>query len=499
MMERDILADPPERPKAPRRVAVAAVGAALFASTAIPGIPVGLSVALVAFGLAGVVALARPVDLDRVSILYAGLALALASMPVFRAADWVIAVDLLAAIGFGALAVTRALRWREVFRAPLAVLGKIAAAARFTIEPLMPRPGSARRLGPVLRGVGLGGLLLLVFGTLFATADRAFAKLAGDVLIPNIDLSLLPARLLVFGIALLGGGALILAGRRYAQPTGEGEAVVAVPARGVGRVEWFTALTLLDLLFVGFVAVQIAVLFGGHRYVLDTEGVTYAENARQGFFQLLTVGALTLAVVAGSVRWARLESRRDAVLLRVLLGMLSVLTLVVLASALRRLNLYEQAFGLTRLRLSVHATILWMAGIVVLVLVAGAMTRTSWLPRAAVTLTGLSLVAFTLANPEGLVAERDVQRFEATGALDLEYVQTLGADAVPALAKLPKWLRCTALEHTAYGLMESDPLLGWNLSRNRARALLGERLAEAALPCDPDAFTSLPGGRWSKL
>jgi hypothetical protein len=140
-----------------------------------------------------------------------------------------------------------------------------------------------------------------------------------------------------------------------------------------------------------------------------------------------------------------------------------------------------------------------MAGIFVLVLVAGAMTRTSWLPRTAVTLTALSLLVFTLVNPEGLVARRNVERFEATGALDLGYIQTLGADAVPALAKLPTWLRCTALEQTAYRLTESDPLLGWNLSRSRARTVLDERLPKASLPCDPDAFTSLPGGRWGKL
>ena len=47
--------------------------------------------------------------------------------------------------------------------------------------------------------------------------------------------------------------------------------------------EWALPLALLAGLFAVFVAVQIAVLFGGHEHVLRTAGLTYAEYARQGF------------------------------------------------------------------------------------------------------------------------------------------------------------------------------------------------------------------------
>jgi hypothetical protein len=415
-------------------------------------------------------------------------------MPLFRAAEWVIAVDLLAAVGFAALSVRRAVDWRDIVRAPFAVVGRIPAAPRFAFEPLRPGPGASRQLAPVLRGAGLGGLLLLVFGTLFATADRAFARLAGDLL-PDVDLSLLPARFLMFAATLLGSGALILAGRRYVATVGGAE--VTVPTRSLGRIEWVTALTVLDLLFAGFVLVQVTVLFGGHRYVLETEGVTYSAYARQGFFQLLVVGALTLVVIGSAVRWARVEASRDTLLLRLLLGALALLTLVVLASALRRLNLYEEAFGLTRLRLSAHATILWMAGIFLLLLVGGAMTRTSWLPRTTLVFSALSLLVFTLSNPDGVVAERNVERFQETGRLDLDYVRSLSADAVPALARLPGGVRCWALEQMRW-LSRPDPLLGWNLSRAEARTLMAE-LGRSVRHCDIGALTPLPGVYWESL
>ena len=493
MSERGVLLDGADRPRAPRRVALAVAAVALFAALTVPGIPAGLGLTLVAFGVAGAVVLADPTALDRVTLVYAGLALALAAMPVIRASEWVLALDLLAATGLAALAVVRALAWREIFRAPVTVAGKVWHVVGFVSTSLLPRRGVPRRLGPVLRGAALSCLLLLVFGTLFATADRAFARIVSDLLLPNVDLGLLPARLVVFGATLIGSGALILAGRRYALVT-DGDANVSEPTRRLGRTEWLTALTLLDLLFAGFVLIQVTVLFAGHRYVLATEGVTYAEYARQGFFQLLTVGGLTLAVIAAAVRWARREGSRDTMLLRLLLGTLSLLTLVILASALRRLTLYEDAYGLTSLRFSVHATILWMAGIFVLLLVAGATMRTSWLPRVAVIFTALGILLFSLVNPDGVVAEHNVRRFQETGMLDLGYASSLGVDAVPALAALPPELRCWALNPIATGLTSSDPLLGWNLARTRARSVLSGGVGAAAPRCDPRALQHLPSG-----
>ena len=133
---------------------------------------------------------------------------------------------------------------------------------------------------------------------------------------------------------------------------------------------------------------------------------------------------------------------------------LCLLTLVVLASALKRLGLYEDAFGFTRLRFAAHAILLWLGAIFVLVLVA----RAAWLPRAALGITGATILLFALADPDRRIAEHNVQRYDRIGVLDRAYVAGLSADAIPALSRL----RC---EH-----VEPDGLGGFNLARARARA-----------------------------
>jgi hypothetical protein len=373
----------------------------------------------------------------------------------------------------------------------LAVLGRVPAAVPFLWRPFHGLRRRARRLAPALRGAAIGAALLGVFGSLFLSADAAFARLAEDLLVPSWDLSLMPARVVVFGTVLLLCGALALAGPSYAV-AGLVSGATASPRRRLGRTEWGIALGLLDLLFLAFVLVQLTVLFGGRDHVLQTAGLTYAEYARQGFFQLLAVGALTLGVVTGATRWSRREAPADTRVLQALLGLLCLLTLVVLASALRRLTLYESVFGYTRLRLSVHATIMWMAAVFALVLVAGVRMRARWLPRTAVMLTAVSLLAFTLIDPDGLVASNNVRRYRETGRIDVAYLSTLSPDAVPALAQLPEPLRSCALAGPAASLSEPSSWAGYNVGRETARNVLA---AAEPFPVSADmcAFSSEEG------
>ena len=64
---------------------------------------------------------------------------------------------------------------------------------------------------------------------------------------------------------------------------------------------------------------------------------------------------LTLGVVGVAARKAPALGR-DRLLLRGVLGALCLLTLVVVASALFRMHVYEEAYGFTRLRLLVRSS-----------------------------------------------------------------------------------------------------------------------------------------------
>jgi hypothetical protein len=261
------------------------------------------------------------------------------------------------------------------------------------------------------------------------------------------------------------------------------DALAPSPGRPVRRWEWVVPLTGLNLLFGSFVLVQLTVLFGGREHVRTTAGLTYAEYARQGFWQLLLATALTLAVLAVAVRTAPRTTAPERATLRLLLAPLCLSALVIVASAIHRMALYEQQFGFTRLRLLVTAVELALGAALVLVLAAGVRLRGTWLPRAVVALAAVSLLALAAVDPDAYVADRNVTRYEQTGRIDLDYVATLSADAAPALDRLPPELRDCALERLAPALrQESTPWWNVNLSRRRAEQLVARR---PVADCDP--------------
>jgi hypothetical protein len=243
--------------------------------------------------------------------------------------------------------------------------------------------------------------------------------------------------------------------------------------RALSPWEWSIPLALLNGLFLAFVVVQVTVLFGGHGHVLRTAGLTYAEYAREGYWQLFAAAALTLAVIGTAVVVADTPRRVHRLALRLLLGLLCALTIVVVASALRRLSVYEDAFGLTRLRLVAEAGALWLGGLFVLLIAAGVIASIRReLSRIAIIGTALSLLVFSLANPDGRIAERNVDRWRETGRLDVAYLRTLSADAAPVFVELPRALSRRALAPTAAKLADAEPWSSFNVSRERARDVI---------------------------
>jgi len=230
------------------------------------------------------------------------------------------------------------------------------------------------------------------------------------------------------------------------------------------RFEWLAPVLLVDAVFVLFLAAQAAAFFGGHDYIRKVTGLTYAEYVHQGFAQLTFATALMLLVVWAASRKAG-DTPADKWWLRGSLGALCVLTLVVVASALHRMDLYQDAYGFTRLRLLVDLFEGWLGLVVLGVLVAGIRLRGWWLPRMALLSGATLLLGLALANPDAWIAEHNIERYEQTGKVDWYYLSDLSADATPTLATLPSDQAACVLDDSA---PEEDGWAGWNLSRARA-------------------------------
>ncbi|GAA3766952.1 hypothetical protein GCM10023083_00590 [Streptomyces phyllanthi] len=408
-------------------------------------------------------------------------ALALLTVPALLDADWPSFLAVVTAVGTGSLALHGGRSWPAVLLGPIGVLNSLVTGPAWAWRGLRTLSRGVReRLGPLLRALTVTAVLLLVFGTLFAGADAAFADLLG-ALVPDMSVADGPLRVLLFVFGLVGA----LAAARTAAAPVHWDLVEVPEGRARGRVEWVLPLIVLIALFAVFNAIQLAVLFGGYDAVLEETGLTYAEYARQGFWQLLLATLLTLLVIVLALRWAPRTRSGDRSLVRGVLGTLAALTLVVVASAVRRMDMYVEAYGLTRLRISVLGMELWLGLVIVLIMAAG-VWGARWLPRAVAASAAAGVLVFGLVSPDELIAERNVQRYEDTGQFDLDYARGLSADAVPALDKLDEPLRTCALRFVATDLGERNtPWYAMSRGEAEARRILEERpLSEEADPVE---------------
>ncbi|MFG3704045.1 DUF4153 domain-containing protein [Micromonospora sp. NPDC047670] len=397
---------------------------------------------------------------------WAVAALALLSVLAFRNAWWLVTFCVLGALGCATLAIVGGRLVRSILfslvAAPFAALRGLPWVGGHLQAPA--KPGLARR---VVGSAAVTVAALAVFGALLSSADGAFSAVLGG-LIPEVNAGAGFAWLFLAGI---GGLSAVAAVYTLAAPP-DLSTVDRPGTRRLGVLEWAPVISALTLLFGGFVAVQFTVLFGGERHVLRTAGLSYAEYARSGFWQLVVVTMLTLAVLAGVARWARRERPVERHLLRVLLGLLSAFGFVIVVSALSRMYTYQKAYSFTGERLFVMAFELLLGTVFLMILVAGIRWRGEWIPRLTVALAVAMLLSLAVLNPEDYAARRNIARYEQTGKIDAWYLRALSADATPALAGLPDPVRRCTLSWIADDLDEPDPWYAWNLGRVRAREAL---------------------------
>ena len=358
-------------------------------------------------------------------------------------------------------------------------VGPFAALARMTSTLRgRSRPG---RFVPVLRGLLIAVPLVLVFVALFSSADAVFARITGDLLVWNLDLGSLPSRLALAAIvAWVAAGLFAFVARGEDRPLGTTTDAVASDRPRLGSAEAVTVLVVLDLLFIGFVVLQGAYLFGG-RDTLNASGITYADYARRGFFELLAVAFLVAGLILALEGFVRTRTRTYVL---TAIGLV-LLTIVVLASAF--LRLYQDAYGWTELRFYVLAAIAWLAIGAVIATVTLARNRTRWLIHGMLVLSFVFGLFFNVIGPVKFIAEQNIQRaihpeLVAAGGetgLDVYYLAILGDDALSVMAEnlcaLPGPVAKQALEAVTMWrrFLGRDPAgkawQAWNLSRERAR------------------------------
>ncbi|MBI4531475.1 MAG: DUF4173 domain-containing protein, partial [Candidatus Latescibacteria bacterium] len=338
--------------------------------------------------------------------------------------------------------------------------------------------------------------LLLIFGGLFTMADPIFKKIIRGILHVDFKTLFTHTFLIAFYTWITGG---FLRGMLF----GDNMAIVAVVrsvllSSGISRVgilkedshddtslvsgfpslgiiETGIVLGLLDSLFLCFIIVQFRYFFGGEALVKATIHLTYAEYARQGFFELVVVTALVLPLLL-LLHWLlRRENPAHERIFRLMAGVQVLMLFVIMVPAFQRMRLYQSEYGLTELRLYATAFMGWLAVVFLWFMATVLRGRREHFAFGALVAGFLMIAVLHILNPDLLIIRTNIARAEAGRPFDVHYATSLSADAVPALVRVLPVLsqqdRCVVADHLLkrWVLPESSDWRTWSRSRAEAR------------------------------
>lgn len=413
---------------------------------------------------------------------------------VYRNAESLFAINFIIMLGGAMLLVWmgsgRSLRqfaFLDLFAAPAtsaaAVITGAPAAVRAMADARDARGGVATRLLVIGGGLALAFPPLLIVTALLASADPVFKEGAQFVLrfLEGEALGhLVLFTVLTWVSAGWLHGAVGLRGERLVEYRG---AAITLPFSALAATLYGVA-----VLLAIFVGLQARALFGGAEYVLVTAGLTMAEYARGGFFELVVLSVFVLALLFLADRTLRDDQPADLRRFRAVGLLLLGLTSVVMVSAVVRLSLYIQSFGLTSDRVFAFAILVGVAAAMTwfaLTVLRGARTR--FLPGMIV-LAVLWVQAQNILNPDALVARTNLARARAGAELDVRHLGGLSADAVPVIMREGPTLPgpvCLELAKTVGARWQTEQFLAddWRASslpllRVRALQAGDPRLAE---------------------
>ena len=290
---------------------------------------------------------------------------------------------------------------------------------------------------PILRGLVIALPIVAIFATLLASADVVFNQRLENF-VEAFKLEDLPEYIFrMIYILVIGYGLVGIYLHAATSSTDEkliGEDKPVIPAF-LGFTESSIVLGSVVALFILFVVIQFQYFFGGTTNI-NVEGFTYAEYARKGFGELVAVAffALMMLLTLSAITKRETEAQRKAYSG---LGVaLVALLLVMLVSAYQRLNLYEAAYGFSRLRTYTHVFLIWI-GLLLVTTIVLEILRKERLFTVAMLIASFGFAAsLPILNVDAFIVNQNVQR-EITGGdvedLDSQYFIELSDDAIPPL------------------------------------------------------------------
>lgn len=201
----------------------------------------------------------------------------------------------------------------------------------------------------------------------------------------------------------------------------------------------FSFLCVISFVYIVYLFSQLAYFFSAFSSILPKDyKFTYAQYARRGFFELCIISAINLAIAFAVIVISEKQNGKLPVLLRIPSAFIAVFTMLIIFTAISKMFMYINAYGLTVMRICTSAFMIW-----ILILFIGVLVRL-FIKQADILVLGLlsALIIVSVLGLSNINLQTARYNYNAyvSGKLkiDVEYIASLGDEGIPYLYKLTK-------------------------------------------------------------
>ncbi len=306
--------------------------------------------------------------------------------------------------------------------------GKLPEACGGIRDAVRNGPAASKKAGAMLLGLLFSVPLLVIVAFLLISADAAFAGLMAKM--PTLDVAEL-----VITVLLGCATACVLYTRGTALRHSEPDVKTPLQRNGIHSLTVNTVLVMVCAIYGVYLFSQLAYFSGGLSGILP-HGYTMAEYARRGFFEMGWLCAINLGLMALAIGLVK-RSPKTPLSTRLFCLFIGLITLFFVVAASAKMAMYIGSYGLTRLRVLTEVIMVFLGMATVLVCLWLFVPKIPYMK--AVLLIALAMgAAVVWTDVDTMVARYNVQAYQSgkLDSVDVDYLETLSAGAVPYIAQL---------------------------------------------------------------
>lgn len=329
----------------------------------------------------------------------------------------------------------------DLFHSIIQLSGQQFTAAPQAITTTAKKSSVLSTVKTVLIGMLVTIPLTIVVAVLLSSADSGIEKIFskfGNLLTENVMQHILQIGLgIPAGFYLFAG--LYSAVQRKRKPipfpTVEYYHEKLSVLRLIPNLGLYAGVTPICLLYLVYVVSQMNYFLSAFAGKLP-DGMIYSEYARRGFFELVAITIINLIVILVLTGCAKKGGANRPKALTVYAVILCLFTLFIIATALAKMCLYINAYGMTPLRVYTTCFMILLAVTFLVLLLRQFITK---LPTAAI-LTSvyiMMLAVLCFGKPDARIAEYNIRHY-ADGSLkdlDIHMLCNLSEDAYNVMAR----------------------------------------------------------------